>query len=149
MKQTWIPGIGIFLLILASCTLNATQEQTFNKEMSRYMEAVNTGATLRAVSMTHPEYVRYVKSQGPDFFKATFGASQPKEARLGSSIIQKTAKKGKHIQILFQVEVDKSPEENTKKLFVGISDDDGVNWFFLPYAAYKDHKMLPKLSRLL
>ncbi len=149
MKKTWILGVGIFLFLLAACTLNAEQEQAFSKQKSAYLNAINSGATLTRVSMTYPEFVRYAKQQGPEFFKSTFGSEDSHENNLTNSTIQKTVKKGNKIHILFEVEVQRFDAESTKQQFAGISDDDGANWFFMTYKDYKNKQICPGLKRLL
>lgn len=149
MIRHWLPGIGIFLLLLASCTLNATQEQAFSNQKAQYINAINDGSALTVVSMTYPELVAHVKQQGTESFKSTFAPESRKSTRLGAQVIQQTVKKGRKIHILFEVEVQNLNAENSKEQFVGISEDNGENWFFMPYSSYRDGAVCKSLQRLI
>lgn len=147
MKK-WIFGIGIFLFLLSACTLSSTQEQALNKQMGEYIDAVNGDLTLYVVARTYPAYVKHVKNQGVSQFKSTFGRDSHK-APLGSTSIKTIEKDEKQIHVLFQAkEMDEFGRYSIKKLFVAISENDGKDWFFIPYEAYRKKEICPGLKRL-
>lgn len=140
--------IGIFLFILASCTLNERQEQAFSDQRSQYVNALNEGSVLVAVSMTYPGYVAEVKQKGAAHFKTVF-ADRSEEMQVGSQVIRKTVKSGNDIHILFDADIQYTDGKRGQKQFAGISSDNGASWFFLNYDDYKNRQNCKGLKRLI
>ena len=144
----WIFGIGI-LLLMAACTLNATQEQALNNGIRLYLKATNEGSILLVASKTHPAFVKYARSKGIDFFKATFKSEEANEYATSNFTIKETKAKGDQIHVLFEAVTEDYFSTPVKKQFVAISENDGVSWFFMPYKDYQNKKICKELVRLL
>lgn len=146
----WISGISIFVL-LAACTMSASQEEALNKQTSLYLKSLNEGAVLYAVSRTHPAYVKYVKEKGDSFFTKTFTPEPISEYSFTSPSIEHIEKKGNHIHVKFRIEeyAYYGTTEEQKDRLIAISEDAGKTWFFMPFSIYKDKSIGKDLIRIL
>lgn len=140
--------LALLLALISSCSLTPEQEEAFSRQKGLYINSINEGSVLATVSMTYPCFVAYAKKQGPDFFRKTFH-SDPEETHIGPQFIVDTKQKGKHIHILFQAEVELADKAPEVKKFTGISEDGGVNWFFMNYNDYRNKNICPQFKRLL
>ena len=143
---------GILLLFLVSCSLSASQEQTLNKQTRLYLNAIQNRSSLVLVSMTHPLYVRYVKSKGDDYFKEIFKIPAEDENASLNPVIETIKRKNDVIHVLYTIEKNQYMNfEDANKSFklVAISDDDGVTWSFLNYKVYQDENICKEIPRIL
>ena len=145
-----IAGISIFLL-LAGCTLTASQETALNRQTNLYLKALNEGAVLYAVSRTHPCYVSYAKEKGDAFFTRTFAPAKISEYGYTSPSVEKIEKKKGHIHVQFSIVsyTYYGTAEGEKDQLIAISEDEGKTWFFMPFSIYKNKQVCRDLLRIL
>jgi len=138
-------------LILASCALNADQEQKLNQSMVGYLHARNDCQLVSYVAFTYPAVVADYKEQGDSIFQAKFDCTQD-SIIWNDPTIRLIQQEGKTIHVLIDVsQVDEYSYEilKDKQQIVGISEDNGTSWFFVEHAFYVDKSKLKNLKRLI
>lgn len=139
------------LLILASCALNADQEQKLNQSLAGYLHARNECQLVSYVAFTYPAVVADFKEQGDSIFQAKFDCTQD-SITWNDPTIRLIQKEGTSIHALIDVaQVDEYSYEilKDKEQLIAISEDDGNSWFFIEHAYYVDKSKLIKLKRLI
>jgi hypothetical protein len=138
------------VLLLFSCSLSATQETNFNTQSAAYLKAVNSGFMLKVVSKTHPSYVKYIKSKGDQIFQKTFSKNNLGKDRITHIEIRQIKQKEQRIQIAFISETkDAFKQTIERKPYVAISENNGLDWFFVPYKIWKNKSILLNVNKLL
>ena len=66
----------LLLIVLSSCSLNSTQEQSLNSAKVSYINSKNNGSVMSYVAYTLPEAVAYYKSKGDSVFQKRFDLSK-------------------------------------------------------------------------
>ncbi|MES2589527.1 MAG: hypothetical protein V4622_11160 [Bacteroidota bacterium] len=146
--------IYIFLsLICTCCTLSASQEQSLNKNLGLYLQALEKKSILVQVSMYHPEFVHYIKDKGTAYFKEVFSANENEiDLLFLDPKIVKIETKDDKIHVLYKVRKEFliEGENRVEELeFVAISEDDGENWYFVNYKMYLNKNICKKVPRLI
>ena len=125
------------LTFLVACTLSADQEASLNSSVARYIKARNECQVVGLVGFTYPELVKDYKSLGDSVFQYNFDCEENVEYinLIQNPTLRSTSKEGKTIHVLY--DFDEYNEEDDKfypRAFelVAISENDGVNWFFIP-----------------
>ncbi len=150
-----VSGISIFLcLLLASCSLNAHQEQTLNASLSKFLAARNEGSAMAYVAYTYPALVAEYHKLGDSVFKQKFDLTNDSiyGGYLRNGTIHTIKERGKLIQILYNVdyhEEEYSPKDPEPVHLYAVSEDDGENWFFLEENDYLDTARCKELRRLI
>jgi hypothetical protein len=139
------------LLILASCALNADQEQKLNQSLAGYLHARNECQLVSYVAFTYPGVVADYKEQGDSVFQAKFDCTKD-SITWNDPTIRLIQQEGQSIHALIDVaQVDEYSYEilKDKEQLVAISEDSGNSWFFIEHAYYVDKSKLIKLKRLI
>lgn len=139
------------LLILASCALNADQEQKLNQSLAGYLHARNECQLVSYVAFTYPGVVEDYKEQGDSVFQAKFDCTND-SITWNDPTIRLIQQEGQSIHALIDVaQVDEYSYEilKDKEQLIAISEDDGNSWFFIEHAYYVDKSKLIKLKRLI
>ncbi len=145
---------GIALFLFAACNLTAEQEASLNSSLSKYIKARNECQVVGLVGFTHPDLVSDYKSLGDSIFQHKFDCDKNVEYfnEINNATLRSTAKVGESIHILYDFD-ETNPESSkaTRRSFelVAISENDGKNWFFIPWRDYSDPKNCKKLKRLI
>lgn len=146
----WIP---IFLLLLvASCSMNAEQEQSLNQATSLYLDAHNNGYVMSYVAMIYPDAVKYYKSKGDNYFKSKFEliSEENKSSILQDGILKEIRSKDENIQVHYNfIEVDNLTSSRKNRSIIAISEDNGKSWFFLDKEDYLNNDIVDKENRLI
>lgn len=67
----------ILLIIIGSCSLNATRESALNQSKNEYIGAINEGIIISYVAYTHPNVVCYFKDLGDEvLLNRNFGTKE-------------------------------------------------------------------------
>ncbi|MFN5418662.1 MAG: hypothetical protein ACK5B9_16500 [Flavobacteriia bacterium] len=151
MKSRFLYFLFLSVLV-ASCSLSASQEQELNKQMGLFLDAKEKNTVLLIVSKTHPSYVKYAKSKGNFYFKEAFQEKDVEDLVYIDPIILQIESEGDKIHVLYEIEREyilngENKEEKIK--IVALSEDDGVNWYFLNYGAYMNKNICKDITRLL
>ncbi|SRR5574343_1639674 len=139
------------LLILASCALNADQEQKLNQSLAGYLHARNECQLVSYVAFTYPGVVADYKEQGDSVFQAKFDCTND-SITWNDPTIRLIQQEGQSIHALIDVaQVDEYSYEilKDKEQLIAVSEDDGNSWFFIEHAYYVDKSKLIKLKRLI
>lgn len=152
MKK-WLFLFG-FLPFLVACTLTADQEASLNSSVSRYIQARNECQVVGLVGFTHPELVKDFKSQGDSVFQQKFDCKDNPDYfnLIQNPTLRSTVKEGKTIHVLYDFdEYNQEDDVLSRRAFelVAISDNDGENWFFMPWKNYADKSQCKNLKRLI
>lgn len=143
--------ILLSLVVLASCALNADQEQKLNQSMAGYLHARNDCQLVSYVAFTYPAVVADYKEQGDSIFQAKFDCTQD-SITWNDPTIRLIQQEGKSIHALIDVaQVDEYSYEilKEKQQIVAISEDNGNSWFFVEHSYYVDKSKLNNLKRLI
>lgn len=144
----WIIACSL-ILVLFSCSLTATQETNFNAQSASYLKAVNRGLMLKIITKTHPSYIKYIKSKGDEIFKKTFSKKSLRTERVSNIEVRQIKQKDYCIQIAFIAESkDYFNATIERKPYVAISENNGLDWYFVPYKIWKDKNVFLKVKRL-
>ncbi len=145
----WIIACSL-MLVLFSCSLTATQETNFNAQSASYLKAVNGGVMLKVITKTHPSYVKHMKAKGDEIFMKTFSKKNIRKERVSNIEVRQIKKKDYSIQIAFMAESkDYFNETIDRKPYVAISENNGLDWYFVPYKIWKNKGIYLKVRRLL
>jgi hypothetical protein len=137
------------ILLLFSCSLTATQETNFNTQTADYLKAVNSGLMLKVVTKTHPSYVKYIKNKGDEIFQKTFSKKNLGKDGISNIEIRQIKQKDYSIQIAFMSETkDAFNETIERKPYVAISENNGLDWCFVPYEIWKNKSIYLKVKKL-
>ena len=138
------------ILLLFSCSLSATQETNFNTQSAAYLKAVNSGFMLKVVTKTHPSYVKYIKNKGDEIFQKTFSKNNLGKDGISNIEVRQIKQKEHRIQIAFMAETkDAFNETIERKPYVAISENNGLDWCFVPYEIWQNKSILMNVSKLL
>lgn len=138
------------ILLLFSCSLTATQESNFNAQTASYLKAVNSGLMLKVVTKTHPSYVKYIKNKGDQIFQKTFSKNNLGKDGISNIEVRQIKQKEHRIQIAFMAETkDAFNETIERKPYVAISENNGLDWCFVPYEIWKNKSILLNVSKIL
>jgi hypothetical protein len=146
-----ILSIVFSLILLASCALNAEQEQKLNQSMAGYLQARNNCQLISYVAFTYPAVVADYKEQGDSIFQAKFDCTND-SITWNDPTIRQIQQEGNMIQALVDVaQVDEYTYDilTEKQKIVAVSEDNGNSWFFMEHAYYVDKSKLKKLKRLI
>ncbi len=144
----WIIAFSL-VLVLFSCSLTATQETNFNAQAANYLKAVNGGLMLKVITKTHPSYVKHIKLKGDEIFKKTFSKKNIRKERVSNIEVRQIKEKDYSIQIAFMAESkDFFNETIERKPYVAISENNGLDWYFVPYKVWKNKNIYLKVKRL-
>lgn len=138
--------------VFAQCTLNASQEARLNKSVSNYTAAINKCQVTGIVGFTHPKVVKYYRDLGDSTFIAHFSCDPTNNTRITNSTLRKTASKNDEIHALFNFDVyniNNTRISNKEYQLVAISENNGENWFFIPYQEYQNLANELNLNQLL
>lgn len=153
MIKTFIQ-LTILAVVLASCTLNASQEASLNQSVSKYVYARNECALVGLVGFTYPPFIKELKEQGDSVFLQKFDCLENGtfQIELENPTLRTVEKEGSNMHVLYEFDAyireDNKPLKEKKKL-VAISENEGLNWFFMPFEDYSDTKNCTSLKRLL
>jgi len=137
------------VIVLFSCSLTATQETNFNTQSAAYLKAVNSGLVLQVITKTHPSYVKYIKNKGDEIFQKTFSKNNLGKDGISNIEIRQIKQKDYSIQIAFMSETkDAFSETIERKAYVAISENNGLDWCFVPYEIWKNKTILLKVNKL-
>lgn len=138
--------------ILSACTLSASQEQALNKQTGMYLNALENKSILSIVSMTHPSFVKHVKSKGQEYFKQVFGDTSEEELLYIDPKIDQIVEDKGEIHVLYVIEkefIKHGENHETESKIVAISKDDGQHWFYLSYSVYRNTNICKDIPRLI
>ncbi len=146
--------IGLLFLLLAACTLSASQEASLQKAMSSYIAAHNNGAVMTYVGFTHPSVVGFYRDKGDAVFRQHFELFDQENGGdfLQDGNIQKIETKGNtiHVHYIFDsYEVRGLDERFTKVEMIAISIDEGKTWFFANRRDYMNDSIFNPTERLI
>ena len=146
--------IALLFLLLAACTLSASQEASLQKAMSSYINAHNNGAVMAYVGFTHPNVVGFYKDKGDSVFRERFELFAPENGGdfLQDGNIQKIETKGNaiHVQYVFDSYQVRGLDERFSKVgIIAISSDQGKTWFFADKSDYINDTIFKKADRLI
>lgn len=146
----------MFLILLASCTLNAEQEASLNRAINRHLGAMNEGRMLQFISEIHPNAVKFHKRKGNEHFEDHFRLVDSTEVfdpnYYQDPLIQESAKEGNTIHIRYEVlciSFQDFSEESLKYEIFAVSEDNGKTWSFLHKGDYYNDDILAPKQRLI
>ncbi len=142
------------LLILCQCTLSARQEEALNSSLAKYMQARNECMVTGLVGFTYPELVRDFKEAGDSLFSGKFDCDNNPEYyyAIQNATLRSTESEGEMIQVLYEFDGYGELEDEYKKRnfkLVAVSENDGENWFFIPWKDYTNDTLCRNLKHLL
>jgi hypothetical protein len=132
--------------------MTATQEQELNKQTGIYLDAIEKESYLLVVAKTHPDFVKYAKEKGDDYFKSAFENNGEEQVIFSNPIMEQVQSDDDDIQVLYSVDKEyilKGESEKQTIKMVALSQDNGKTWFFLNPAAYKNKKIKYTFPKLL
>ena len=146
--------IGLLFLLLAACTLSASQEATLQKAMSSYITAHNDGAVMAYVGFTHPSVVGFYQDKGDSVFRERFELFAPEN---GGDILQDgnlkvIETKGNVIHAHYVFDSFRTrglDQEVSDHDIIAISNDDGKTWFFADKIDYENDSIFNPKERLI
>ena len=105
---------------------------------------------LKVVTKTHPSYVKYIKNKGDEIFQKTFSKNNLGKDGISNIEIRQIKQKNYSIQIAFMAETkDAFNETIERKPYVAISENNGLDWYFVPYKIWKNKSILLTINKLL
>lgn len=146
--------IGLLFLLVASCTLSASQEATLQKAMSSYIAAHNDGAVMAYVGFTHPNVVGFYQDKGDAVFRKRFELFEPENGGdfLQDGSIKKIETKGNAIHVHYEFDsyrIRGLDQKNSDFGIIAISSDQGKTWFFADKVDYLNDTIFKKADRLI
>lgn len=152
MKK-WLFGFSA-LLLLVQCTLSARQEQALNTALGKYIQARNECLTTGLVGFTHPALVKDFQQAGDSLFSRKFDCINNPEYyyTIQNATLRSTTTEGEHIQVLYEFDGYGEKEDEYKKRnfkLVAVSENNGTNWFFIPWTDYDNDTLCKSVKRLL
>jgi len=152
MKNLFV--LASVVALLFGCTFSADQEAALNSSLARYIQARNECQVVGLVGFTYPELVRDFKSQGDSVFQHQFDCDKNPDYFniIQNATLRTTSKENESIHVLYDFdEYNEGDGTFFKRAFelVAISENDGVNWFFIPWKEYYDKNQCKNLKRLI
>ena len=148
MMKSFVPLI--FLAFLAfSCGLDANQERSLNTALIKYLVATNQNMRVSKAAATHPTFLHYYLKQGHAFFKEKFA---DQDSTWSDPLLGTMKKEGTviHVEVKIRLQGKASYEYAKKRVvIVGVSEDNGKNWFFIDGNDYFSKKICPTFKRLI
>lgn len=146
--------IGLLFLLLAACTLSASQEATLQKAMSSYITAHNDGAVMAYVGFTHPTVVGFYQDKGDSVFRERFELFTPENGGdfLQDGKIKVIETKGNviHVHYIFDSFRTRGlDQEVSDHDIIAISNDEGKSWFFADKIDYQNDSIFNPKERLI
>jgi hypothetical protein len=94
--------------------------------------------------------VKHIKAKGDEIFTKTFSKKSARKERVSNIEIRQIKSNDYSIQIAFMAESkDYFNETIDRKPYVAISENNGLDWYFVPYKIWKDKSIYLKVKRLL
>jgi protein-tyrosine phosphatase len=134
--------------------MSASQEASLNSSVSKYIIARNNCQLVGLVGFTYPELVKEFKDMGDSIFKQKFDCKNNSsyQLQLQNPTLRTVEKKGLQIQVLYEFDAYRETEEKviqTEFKLVAISENEGINWFFMQFDDYVNKDNCKLLDRLL
>jgi len=141
------------LLILGSCSLTGEQEQALNSAVTSYVDVRNDAILLSFVALTHPNVVAYYKDLGDSLFLNKFNLNEEHNWMYIQDGNQKLIEKSSnniHVKYSFIASNEFAFDNGAKEIFIyAVSNDSGVNWFFVDEVDYTNNDIIPEKDRLI
>lgn len=136
-----------------ACTLNADQEASLHKAMTKYINGYNDGEVAAYVAYTYPNAVAYYKTQGDSLFKEKYSLSAEfnRPFLQDGTILEIESDKGViHVKYEFMsIGFNDNLDPVAEEIIYAISEDDGNSWFFLDEKDYNNDEIIEKNKRLI
>jgi hypothetical protein len=129
-------------ICLTACTLTGTQELNLNKQLNRYVDAMNENNTLVYVGLSHHTVVNHYQNLGDSVFITHFNTQLSGNTfQYSNPSLKELRKKDNHLeQFIMLSKYNDSNIESIDTLY-GISEDGGDNWFFVQNEDYHNKKI--------
>lgn len=141
------------LLIISACSLTGNQEQALNRAVTSYVDARNDAVLLSYVAFTHPNVVAYYKDKGDSLFLNKFNLNEEHNWMYIQDGNQKLIEKSSnniHVKYSFIASNEFEFDNGVKEIFIlAISNDNGVNWFFVDEEDYTNNNIISEKDRLI
>ena len=147
----FISLLFILSCLVFSCSLSAKQERTLNKNLGLYVQAIQSKSILVEASMTHPCFLKHIKSKGDEYF-TNFFQNNEEELVFFDPRINKIQSQKETIHVLYSIQKEfiyRGENKEDSTCFVAISEDDGESWFFVRRGMYLNEKICTEIPRLL
>jgi hypothetical protein len=121
-----------------ACTLTSEQEERLNKQIQRYVSALNENRSLEVVAFTHPKIVESIKKDGDSSFLVHFHQKDDSSRYcFANPLYRETKVLGKSIQRKYWIEKYTTNEEITDQYCIfALSEDNGNTWFLAQETEY-------------
>lgn len=131
----------LMVVQISACTLSGKQELILNKQLNKYLNAINSGNTLVAAGLSHPKIVSYYHQLGDSLFLAHFNSQLDSiKYTLENPIYLNTKFDGNRIEQ--QVVVTKHTyKAETQDTLYAISENNGNSWFMIQQCDYLNKKI--------
>lgn len=142
------------VVLFVQCTLSAKQEAALNSSLAKYIQARNECMVTGLVGFTHPELVKDFKAAGDSLFSVKFDCENNPEYyyAIQNATLRSTSTEGENIHVLYEFDGYGELEDEYKKRnfkLVAISENNGVNWFFIPWKDYTNDTLCENLKHLI
>lgn len=142
------------LFLLVQCTLSAQQEAALNSSLSKYIMARNDCQVVGLVGFTYPELVKDFKNVSDSAFQYKFDCDKNQDYyfAIQNATLRSTSKSNSNIHVLYEFDgYGERNDEFQKRNFklVAISENDGENWFFMPWTDYTNDTLCKNFKRLI
>lgn len=142
------------LILFFQCTLSAKQEATLNSALSKYIIARNDCQVVGLVGFTYPELVKEYKQISDSVFQYNFDCDKNPAYyyAIQNATLRSTSKENSSIHVLYEFDgYGEKEDEYQKRNFklVAISENNGENWYFLPWTEYINQALCKNLKRLI
>ena len=139
----------LLLIVLSSCSLNSTQEQSLNSAKVSYINSKNNGSVMSYVAYTLPEAVAYYKSKGDSVFQKRFDLSKEQLSEfIQDGNISKVVNESPIIHVKFNF-ISNNITDGESEVIYAISENDGSSWFFAEEVDYKNDKIISEIKQLI
>ena len=139
----------IIAFLMASCGLDANQEKSLNTALIKYLAATNQNMRVSKAAATHPVFLKYYLKKGHAFFKEQFAAQ---DSTWSDPLVGRIKQSGQviHVEVKIRLQGKDSYEFAKKRaVIIGVSEDNGKDWFFINGKDYYSKKVCPNFKRLL
>lgn len=144
----------LLLILFVQCTLSAKQEASINSALSKYINARNDCQVVGLVGFTYPELVKEYKQISDSVFQFKFDCDKNPAYyfAIQNATLRTIAQEKESIHVLYEFDgYGEKEDEFQKRNFklVAISENNGENWYFLPWTEYTNETLCKNLKRLI
>lgn len=133
--------LGVVVIVISACTLTGEQELRLNKQLNKYINAVNAGNSMLASALSHSEVVKYYHALGDSLFLIHFSKYKNTNGFISNPEFKEVRKDGNRIEQQLFISYSLNENSSTIDTLFAISEDKGNNWFFIQNSDYHNKKI--------